>query len=307
MARRIVVVFLFVVLIGCSQVSHDPVSMMPESASETRDAVLPSKIPIAQDIASEINDAAIGDGNKSESQSKIPAVPLDRKIVYTGTIDIVVQQFDGVQNKLWDLVRTHGGYIAKSDLGQMQGERRRGSWTVRVPADKYHDFLQGASSLGVPASLIEKADDVSMQFVDLDARLVSTRRLEEQILKLLEKQNDRIDNVMTVERELTRVRLDIERMEGQRRLLSDQVALSTIHITIREDLSYVPAQPDSLSNRVAGAWSGAVASFRQSSEAVLVFIVGYTFVIVGWTLALLIAYTILRRVTFPVHRKPTAS
>ncbi len=87
------------------------------------------------------------------------------------------------------------------------------------------------------------------QYIDLTARLKNKRRLEERILKLLEDQTAEIKDVIEVESQLGRVREEIEVLEGRLRYLTDQIDLTTVTITVREDRSYTPAQRQHLPRR----------------------------------------------------------
>ncbi len=105
--------------------------------------------------------------------------------------------------------------------------------TLRVPSDRYHDALARFQQLGQVENLRERAQDVTEEFVDLEARLRNLKRSEEQLLALL-KRTGRVSDLLQVERELAQRRSEIERLEGRLRLLTHQVAFSTLHVTLTE-------------------------------------------------------------------------
>ena len=167
-----------------------------------------------------------------EARTASVAMPQsdERKIIYTASLSLVVDNFEGLEKQIRDTVRQHQGYLSRSDLGRMQGQQRSGIWTARIPVDQYENFIQAVSALGVPASLNQTAADITEEFVDITARIDNKRKLEARILQLLERPEDKIQHVIEVETELARVREEIERMEGRLRYISDQTAMTTVNI-----------------------------------------------------------------------------
>jgi hypothetical protein len=218
-----------------------------------------------------------------------------RQIVYTAKLTVQVESFDSVADRVAQIVQAHGGHIAQANIGRLQGTNRYGTWTVRIPVDRYRGFLTTANGLGVPVSLTESASDVTEEFVDLDARILSKKQLEQGYAKLIERPTEKIDDLFAVERELSRVRLEIEQMEGRRRFLADQVALSTVTITISEQTTFIPAEKPTLGSRIHLEWSEAVKRAGRFGEDFVVGCVANSFVIVGWAAGFLIAWWLFAR------------
>src|SRR5690606_10928958 len=117
----------------------------------------------------------------------------------------------------------------------------------------------------------QKGEDVTEEFVDLEARIATTKKLEERILELLDTRDGEIKDVIDIERELARVRTDIERMEGRLRFLDDRTSLTTVTIEAREQQDYAPAEAPGLGGRIAGAWTSSTSSLLGAVEGVLLF------------------------------------
>lgn len=228
----------------------------------------------------------------SADATKLP----DRKIIYTASLEVVVENFDGVDKKIESMVKAHDGFVSSANLGRMRGERRSGHWTVRIPVDRYDDFLNAVGNIGVPTSRNQSASDVTEEFVDLDARIQNKKNLETRILELLEQRDDEIKNVLSVERELNRVREEIERMEGRLRYLTNRTSLTTVDISIREEQDYVPPQTPTLSNRVSTAWSTSLTNCQRFLENLVVAIVANAIGFVAFLIGLVIAWIVFRRV-----------
>ncbi len=103
--------------------------------------------------------------------------------------------------------------------------------------------------LGQVTKIAEATDDVTEEYIDVEARLANSKRLEERIVELLEERSGKLADILEIERELARVRETIERIEGQLRYLSNQTSLATITIELREQKDYVPPEPISFASQ----------------------------------------------------------
>ena len=103
------------------------------------------------------------------------------------------------------------------------------------------------------------------EFVDLQSRIATTRRLEERILKLLEQQkrqhrgNDPRRNAS-----LSRIRGEAERMEGRLRYLTDRTSMATVTISAREEQNYTPPDAPEFADRISEGFSDSIASLARN-------------------------------------------
>jgi hypothetical protein len=182
----------------------------------------------------------------------------------------VVDTLSGVNDDIRKLVAQHHGYISSYGEHRSYGDQRTANWVVLVPADSFDNVLDHISGLGVPESTSVDSEDVSEEFVDLDARIANKRRLEAELLTLLDERDGQLKDVIAVKQELSSVREEIERMEGRLRFLRDQVALTTITITAREDRNYTPQQAPTFAARIGGAWDGSLLAMREAGENLVI-------------------------------------
>lgn len=278
---------LLFLIIGCSEHKNR------EKSPTTQSALAESRSISGSTIGHPLGSTERHSNDFDESSKSAAGL----QIIYTASMRLITDDFETFPSRLEDLTFKSGGFIAEANVERMQGEFRSGRWTIRVPANTYRDFLHSASDLGIPASVTEKSDDVTTEFVDLRARISGSKKLEEQIVKLLESKNDKIENIIAVERELSRVRVEIERMEGALRSLQDKVALSTISIQASEEAMYVPEQAHNFGERIQIAWNGALDHASDFLQSLSVWAVSNVFVIAGWIVGLIFAwFTILRKV-----------
>ena len=108
-------------------------------------------------------------------------------------------------------------------------EAPQANLTIRVPQEQFSTALERLRRLGTAVTEQVGVQDVTADVVDLEARLRSAQREEESLLSLLDRVTG-VADVLAIERELARVRTEIERFEGQLQFLEDRVALATISV-----------------------------------------------------------------------------
>jgi hypothetical protein len=192
-----------------------------------------------------------------------------RQVIYRASISLHVDSFAKTDEKIAVLVKDSGGYISQSGEDRSYGTQRGGRWTVRVPMDKFFTFLDSVGQLGVTDRRDVQSQDVSEEFVDLEARLKNKQALESRLLELVAKRGDEIKDVLALETELSRVREEIERMQGRLRYLNDRVTLTTIEITASERTDYQPPQA-TLAGRIRNTFWLSLDNLRQFAEELLI-------------------------------------
>ncbi|MEO8841176.1 MAG: DUF4349 domain-containing protein [Kofleriaceae bacterium] len=154
-----------------------------------------------------------------------------RKVIRTGRIDLTVASYDEARAQLDAMVLSAGGYI-DSTLVDRHGTTNSAVIVIRIPADAFTGVLPGLRQLGDITNETTSAADITDQFVDTEAQLASAQQLEKRLLELATAKNGTLDQVLTVERELARVRGEIESYQGHLKQWGDQVSLSTLTITM---------------------------------------------------------------------------
>jgi len=131
--------------------------------------------------------------------------------------------------------------------------------TLRLPAAQFDAALSGLNPIGKIESQNVGSEDVTEQFVDMTARMTNAKRLEERLINLLANRTGKLEEVLAVERELARVREEIERYEGRLRYLRTRAAVSTLSINLHEP--YPITEGPRGSNPVAEAFKRAWRNF----------------------------------------------
>lgn len=189
-----------------------------------------------------------------------------RRIIYTAELTLNVVDFTPASQQISELAERHGGFVANSDVQGSSGARRRGRWTLRAPTGHYRDLLEEAARLGELVSRREDSQDVTEEFVDLEARQRAKQEEETRMLRHLHESTHSLEQILTVERELMRVRTELEQLQGRQRLLADRTALSTLTLIIQETQPFAPEESPALGTRIARTWSGSVGRLQQLGE-----------------------------------------
>lgn len=203
------------------------------------------------------------------------AATLGRKIIYNAHLDLVTEDLNKLESGLNKLVTANKAYVADSDRTGSAGATRHGSWRIRVPVDLYEPFLETAKTLGEVVSIKADSQDVSEEFFDLEAREAAKKVEETRLLKHLADSTGKLEEILAVERELSRVRSEIERMQGRLRALGNLTSLATVTVTASEIKGYIPPQAPTLGTKLARAFSGSVENLQQFGEMLLIAFVGF--------------------------------
>lgn len=155
-------------------------------------------------------------------------------IIRTGQAFIEVEKVDPAVLKVRQLAAQVGGYITNSSISGGRDQIRQATLELKIPSPKYDQAVESLPTIGKVETVTSNAQDVGEEFVDVTARVTNARRLEERLITLLANRTGKLDEVLRVERELARVREEIERYEGRLRYLSSRVAMSTLTITVHE-------------------------------------------------------------------------
>jgi hypothetical protein len=170
-----------------------------------------------------------------------PEKPADtRKIVHTGTLRLTVESYESARQEIEALVTAAGGFVASANV--QHGDRRvnAAELTLRIPAGRFPELVHRISQLGRIVEEATRAEDVTEAWVDVEARLKNARQMEGRLLEIVAKGPDRVADLLEVERELGRVRGEIEGYEGRMRVMKDQVELGTLTLGLYTDEKYVP-------------------------------------------------------------------
>lgn len=173
--------------------------------------------------------AMAGESAGGQATSLVPAARRAR--IVTVDMALTVDKVDAAEADLRREVERLGGWVASGNVSG-DDESRRASLEARVPAERLPAFRESARRLGQTTSDSEKVEDVTEQRADVSARLRAARAQEKRVMELMSGKTSTLHEVIEAERELARVRENIERLEAQERSLEGNVAMATVRVSI---------------------------------------------------------------------------
>ena len=238
--------------------------------------------------------AVVAEENGAIQSSLSPQTGTNRKIVYTASMLMESTRFDDARAALLAAVEDCGGYLESTDQsGSAKEGSRWVSYTVRVPAVKYTAFLEQAGQAGSVLNLNESAQDITLEYVDVQARLESLESKKARLEALADKAETTAD-LLEIENQLTEVQYQLESYTRQMKVMDHQVDYCTVDISLREVATLTPTGV-SFGERIADAFTGGWTAFAAFVQDAVVAII--------YNLPLLIIFGILAAVLVPVLRK----
>jgi len=225
-------------------------------------------------VASSTFDEASSISLTNVSSIRASAEAFDRKIIRNAELALETESPTDGLRKISAAAEQNGGFVVTSEVKQdptTPGAKPRQTVTViaRVPAMNFNSAIEQIRQAGERV-VAEKTtgQDVSEEYLDLEARLRTKKALEQQFLEIM-KQARKVQDALDVQNQLSEVRTDIERLEGRRRFLENQSALSTITTTLQMPAPIVAATADGFGTSVKRAFGDSI----DIAAAILLFVV----------------------------------
>jgi len=159
-----------------------------------------------------------------------PTANQSREIIRYADIALRVDDVRATVRGVTDIAASAGGRVANESIDAM-GQSEFATLTLRVPAATLDETLQRIGALGTVTSLIVNSEDVTTQAVDLDARIAALQTSVNRLTELLAEAKNTTD-LLAIEQELSARQAELDSLTAQRKALSDQVALSTVNVSI---------------------------------------------------------------------------
>ena len=219
---------------------------------------------------------------------------LDRKIVSNANVLIEVERgrFQTAFDTALLLADKFGGYVVSSNstATDEEGTIRSGTIALRVPETAFAQALSDVAKLGEVKSRSIDSQDVTEEYLDLNARLKNAESQEKAFLALMDRAKT-IDEILQVRQVLSQTQTEIEQLKGRIRFLDEHTSFSTLTISLYETGTQVSA---------SGSWGfvdalkDALHAFVDSINAIIVFFGGALPILVLLAILAWIAYKVIR-------------
>lgn len=229
----------------------------PSSRQNQLAASAPPPPPAAESAAGGSKTAAI--------PKKAAETPATRpQLIKKAELSVVVKSIDATTKSVTNIVEKQQGDILgfQNQKPPDSSVRQTASVEIRVPQERLETTLEALAKLGTVENRALTAEDVTEQLVDSEARLRNLRKSEEMVLKIMERSGS-VGDVLKASQELSKIRESIERIDAQLKSLRNQVAYSTISLTLEAAVSAQQTPEPSLGLRVQETWGKATHSVGE--------------------------------------------
>ena len=176
------------------------------------------------------------------SSAETPAPELaNRKLIRNATVQLEIVSFDDAVQKITAFANEERGYVATTNSDKQANGKLRGQVIVKVLPEILDHFLQKVRGLGELKNQTLGTEDVTKAYFDTDARLKNARVMEQRLIDMLKTKTGKVSDLLQVEKELDRVREEIEKMQGELKYWDSQVQFATVTISLAEKDMEEPA------------------------------------------------------------------
>ncbi len=208
-------------------------------------------------------------------------------IIRTAALTLIAKEFDSARAAIERIVLEHRGYVAQLNVTGQSGSGRVLVATLRVPSDHLPVVMSELKKLGRVEKESQAGEEITEQYVDLVARLSNARHTEQRLIEVLRDRTGKVADILAVEREIARVRGEIEQMEAERKNLENRVGLATVQVQVSEEYkAELEMTPVSTGTQL---WNAAVDGYRTVTGNMIglaLFALSYGPTILFWTVLL---------------------
>jgi len=266
------IIFIFVIIAGCVNYQTDNGDRYP--APSKLDEQLAGQRDVLTGTVSNLNGKTLS----------------ERKVISTATLTIEVVSVQAAINDITNITLENGGFISSSSINEIGSNRKGGHLTSRVPQRNFYSFIEKIEALGTEKQRQVSGQDITEEFIDLGARLDNLKKQETRLQEIL-KMATTVKDIIEVERELERVRGEIESLTGRLNYLNQSVEMSTITVNVMEPASFTGEGWG-----ISDAIRDAVRGFIESVRGIIIFTGFITPILVYLAVAVLIALGIKRKI-----------
>lgn len=211
---------------------------------------------------------AAADGSEEQPDQEEPKGDQQGPLIArTASLSIVAKDFGSVEAAVKAITARYHGYIAELSTSSPQNAAHTLTATLRIPSSQLEAALTELKQLGRVEQESQSGEDVTKQYVDLAARLKNSRATEQRLLNVLRNNAGKVKDILETEKEIERVRGEIEQMEADQRALKTRIDFAGLQLSVTEDFkASLRVTPPSTMNRLHNA---VVQGYREVVDSVI--------------------------------------
>lgn len=184
------------------------------------------------DDAAEVSETDTG-GTSGEAVADV--VQTNEKIIYTYNYSVETKEYDAFLEQVQSRITEYGGYLESSESnGNRESQLDRYShMVIRIPADKMSAFLSMVKENSNVTYSNSSSENVTLTYVDMQSHVEALKVEQKTLMGLLEKA-EKLEDILTLQSQLTDIRYELESYESQLRVYDNRVNYSTLYLDISE-------------------------------------------------------------------------
>jgi Domain of unknown function (DUF4349) len=231
-------------------------------------------LPVQLKPESKSSSATVNGNNPGgvTSTSAKPTAPkgTPAKVVATGTVNLTVKDgtVDSVLSELTSLASSDDGFVASThaQLSSAHGMSPSGTIVLRVPEGSFASLVTAVQRYGHPTYVNTNSNDVTGQYVDLQAQITALQASEQQYLSIMQRAGT-IPDVLQVQNQISNIETQIQQLQGQLNVLDNEIAYSTLTVSLNQPAKKTPPPPvKHKSSGLTSALRGGVGGFVSGFE-----------------------------------------
>ena len=188
----------------------------------------PQSVPTQDDT--DLAPLALPHLSEASPDSRGQLETVQRQVISQGSVSLDVEDVPSAAVQVRTIAESVGGFVEQLTSTGVE-ERQQSTITIRIPQPEFFNVFDRIKLLGKVLNENAGSEDVTERFIDLEARLKSAAREELSLLSLLERA-EKVSEILTIERELSRIRTELEQVQGQLNFLERRVSLATITVAL---------------------------------------------------------------------------
>lgn len=219
-----------------------------------------------------------------------------RKVIKTANLNLQTLDFDAFAAALDQKLAETGAYLQYADVSgtDYYGGRKSANYTIRVPEANLDMFLAGIEGIATVTNKTLGEEDVTLNYVDTEARITTLEIEQERLLALLEKAED-LDSIILLEQRLSEVRYNIESYKTKLRTYDDKITYSTVCIYVYEVTRVQEKEPETVWERISNGWADTIYDITTGVQDFFVWAVVNLPYLVFWGVVIVVLVVILKK------------
>lgn len=219
-----------------------------------------------------------------------------RKVIKTANLNLQTLEFEVFSAALEQKIAETGAYLQYADVSgsDYYGGRKSANYTIRVPEANLDLFLAGIEGIATVTNKTLGEEDVTLSYVDTEARIKTLEIEQERLLALLEKAED-LDSIIMLEQRLSEVRYSIESYQSKLRTYDDKITYSTVRIYVYEVTRVQEKEPETVWERISSGWADTMYDISTGAQDFLVWAVVNLPYLVFWGIVLVVLVVVLKK------------